>query len=397
VRIVFFNAALKDLKVLGCNVSNAYLNAPCWERIWVHAGPEFGKDKGAAKIVKKALYGLKSSGFSWKKILVQNLTDMGYWLSIANPDVFIRKVSKPDGFKYYEFLLTYIDDCLCVSARPEETMDFIGKINDLKDTVKSHWSNVWGQTSRYGREVWSMSGKDYVKNAVKICKDLLATNGKTLKSGRHAKRPMPKTYWLELDLTQELELELASWYQQLVGILRWAVELGRVDILVEVSMMSSHLVQPRLGHLNAVYNIFAYLEKNVEMNMALDDKMAVLDHTAFHKSHWSKSMYGNIEEEIRANAPKPLGNLVMMTCFVDAYHAGDKVTRRSQRGFIIYLNNAPIDWLSKKQNTCEVSTFGSEFVAMRIGCLEYGLKGQQLYLGTMRVSWTVPQRLKSTT
>jgi hypothetical protein len=57
---------------------------------------------------------------------------------------------------------------------------------------------------------------------------------------------------------------------------------------------------------------------------------------------------------------------VIMTCFVDANHAGDKITRRSQTGFIIYVNNAPIDWFSKKQNTCESSTFGSEFVAMRI-------------------------------
>jgi hypothetical protein len=33
---------------------------------------------------------------------------------------------------------------------------------------------------------------DYLKHAVKICtKDLLAANGKTLKSGQHAERPMP--------------------------------------------------------------------------------------------------------------------------------------------------------------------------------------------------------------
>jgi hypothetical protein len=118
--------------------------------------------------------------------------------------------------------------------------------------------------------------------------------------------------------------------------------------------------------LEAGYNIFAYLEKHVEANMAFDDKMPRLDDTAFHKSDWSESVYGDLEEEILSNAPKPLGNPVLMTCFVDANHAGDKVTRRSQTGFIIYLNNAPIDWFSKKQNTCESSTFGSEFVAMRI-------------------------------
>jgi hypothetical protein len=37
VRIAFLYAALNDLKVLGCDVSNAYLNAPCREKFWVHA------------------------------------------------------------------------------------------------------------------------------------------------------------------------------------------------------------------------------------------------------------------------------------------------------------------------------------------------------------------------
>lgn len=55
-----------------------------------------------------------------------------------------------------------------------------------------------------------------------------------------------------------------------------------------------------------------------------------------------------------------------MQCFVDANHAGCHVTRRSHTGVIIYVNRAPILWFSKRQNTVETSTFGSEFVAMRI-------------------------------
>lgn len=31
----------------------------------------------------------------------------------------------------------------------------------------------------------------------------------------------------------------------------------------------------------------------------------------------------------------------------------------------MFLNNAPIYWSSKKQGSCETSTFGSEFVAMK--------------------------------
>jgi hypothetical protein len=64
--------------------------------------------------------------------------------------------------------------------------------------------------------------------------------------------------------------------------------------------------------------------------------------------------------------PEPKGNSVNITVFVDADHAGDRATRRSFTGILIYVNRAPIIWYSKKQNTVESSTFGSKFVAMRI-------------------------------
>ena len=47
VRIAFLYASLNDLDILSCDVSNAYLNAPCKEKIWTEAGSEFGSDKGS--------------------------------------------------------------------------------------------------------------------------------------------------------------------------------------------------------------------------------------------------------------------------------------------------------------------------------------------------------------
>ena len=57
-----------------------------------------------------------------------------------------------------------------------------------------------------------------------------------------------------------------------------------------------------------------------------------------------------------------------MRCFVDANHAGENLTRRSRSGFIIFLRMAPIYYCSKRQNTVETSTFGSEFMAMKHAC-----------------------------
>ena len=64
--------------------------------------------------------------------------------------------------------------------------------------------------------------------------------------------------------------------------------------------------------------------------------------------------------------PPPRGYSVSTHCFVDADHASNTVTGRSQTGILIFLNKAPIVWYSKRQNTVETSTFESEFIAMRM-------------------------------
>ena len=69
VRIALLVAALNDLDVLACDIQNAYLSADCREKIYTVAGEEFGSEAGCVMIVKKALYGLKSSGAAFKSML----------------------------------------------------------------------------------------------------------------------------------------------------------------------------------------------------------------------------------------------------------------------------------------------------------------------------------------
>ena len=78
-----------------------------------------------------------------------------------------------------------------------------------------------------------------------------------------------------------------------------------------------------------------------------------------------KEQYPDAEQTYPPDMPEPLGESVFITCFVDADHAGNRVTRRSHTGIIIYVNSAPIMWYSKRQNTVESSTFGSELIAMK--------------------------------
>ena len=76
VRIGLLYAALNDLSILTCDISNAYLNAPCTEKLWTEAGAEFGSDKGAVMVLKKAVYGLQSAGASWHSTLAKTLSEI---------------------------------------------------------------------------------------------------------------------------------------------------------------------------------------------------------------------------------------------------------------------------------------------------------------------------------
>ena len=130
-------------------------------------------------------------------------------------------------------------------------------------------------------------------------------------------------------------------------------------------MLSSHLALPRKGHLEQVFHIFGYLKKHHNSEMVFDPSTPTLDPETFPRQDWSQSIYGDVQEVLPPNMPKPLGMEMMMRVFVDSDHAGESLTRRSRTGFIVFLNNAPIYWMSKKQSSCEVSTFGLEFTAMK--------------------------------
>ena len=146
--------------------------------------------------------------------------------------------------------------------------------------------------------------------------------------------------------------------------------------------MSSYVAMPREGHLQQVYHIFSYIKSHHNARLVLDPSYPDINTDDFVKRNW-KEFYGETTEARPPNAPRPLGKEFLIRCFVDADFAGDLLSRRSRTGFIVMLNMAPIYWFSKKQNTVETSTFGSEFCAMKQSC-EY-LRGLRYKLRMMGI------------
>jgi hypothetical protein len=141
------------------------------------------------------------------------------------------------------------------------------------------------------------------------------------------------------------------------------VELGHIDIITEVSMLSTHLCLPLACHLEAVVHVFAYMGLHHNAIFVFDPFYPSVDIGTFIKTDW-QYMYGDVKEMIPSDAPVPRLKEVDLCLFVDYDHAGEKFTRRSRIGFIIYLNIAPLVLFYKRQPTVDSSVFVAEFVAM---------------------------------
>jgi hypothetical protein len=112
-------------------------------------------------------------------------------------------------------------------------------------------------------------------------------------------------------------------------------------------------------------HIFAYLKLNPKKTIAFDPRHPIYNTNNFPPPADWQDFYRDAAEIIPDDAPPPRGRMVSMHCFVDADHASNRVTRRSQTGILVFLKRAPIAWHSKRQNTVESSTFDSEYIAMK--------------------------------
>ena len=90
-----------------------------------------------------------------------------------------------------------------------------------------------------------MSPSKYVNQAVKNCVSHLMENfsGKYRILAR-ADNPFPTDYCANTDITEPLAPEYASFFMHFIGVLCWMMELGRKDIVTEVSMLLSYLAYP---------------------------------------------------------------------------------------------------------------------------------------------------------
>ena len=126
-----------------------------------------------------------------------------------------------------------------------------------------------------------MSPSKYIQEAVLNCEKHLDKRYEGRKLAKKATNPFAAGYEPKLDVTEPLEPEDATYYQSQIGVLRWMVKLGRVDIITEVSLLASQMAQPREGNLEAVFHLFAHLQHKHNSRLCLDPTYPEVDESVF--------------------------------------------------------------------------------------------------------------------
>jgi hypothetical protein len=104
---------------------------------------------------------------------------------------------------------------------------------------------------------WVMSSSKYVQSDVQNVQEYLAVLPGDQMFLKKASAPFAGGYKTEIDESPELDPAMSNLYQSQIGILRWCVELGRIDIITEASLSSTYLCMPREGILEAVFHVYA--------------------------------------------------------------------------------------------------------------------------------------------
>ena len=99
---------------------------------------------------------------------------------------------------------------------------------------------------------WSMSGDTHIKEVINIVEIKLAKYGRSL--FKTARSPIKPEYRTELDVSPVFEVNQENYYQTTVGQLRWAVNLGQININLEIALLSCYLYQLAYGNIYQVFH-----------------------------------------------------------------------------------------------------------------------------------------------
>jgi hypothetical protein len=205
----------------------------------------------------RSLYGLKSAGAAFRNQLAECMNHLGWNPCHADRELLMKaKTRHDDGVLYWAYILIYVDDILCAHHDPGYPLTKLDEYFKMKEgsiKVPTFYlgAKLKNNVLPNSMVAWGTSSSKYVQYAVQNIHEYLSALPGDHTLLKKASSPFAGGYKPELDDSPELDPIIANFDQSQIGILRWCVELGCIDIITEVSMLSTHL--------EAVFHVFANL------------------------------------------------------------------------------------------------------------------------------------------
>ena len=317
LRTLLAKVAAENLELHQLDIKTAFLNGELEETIYMQQ-PE-GYSEGGADMVcllRKSLYGLKQAPRAWNTRLRQELQDMGFTASEADPSLFTAQLKS--GTVY---ILVYVDDIL-VAAKSQTD------IQSIKDRLASAFKLTDLGEAKYFLG-WSLT-RDRQAGTLKTTQERLARElvGRYgLHEGKTKSTPMSTSTKLE-PASEDNMLDKESYkYSELVGSLLYLSVCTRPDTSQAVGVLSRYMANPSTEHWIAAKGVLRYIAGTLQTGI----------------------LYG--------------GGNSAMEGYCDSDYASDISSRRSTTGFVYILDGGAVSWNSKLQKTVAASTSEAEYMA----------------------------------
>jgi hypothetical protein len=282
-----------------------------------------------------------------------------------------------DG-EIYEYIAVYTDNLAIASKDPQKINDSLERDSGFKlkgvGPIKYH---LGCDFSRDSDGTLCCGPRKYIEKMLGAYERMFGELPRPYSS------PLKRNDHPDLNNSKELGPEDISKYMSMIGALQWAISLGRFDIQTHVMTMSRFRQCPHIGHLDRLKRIYGYLRKYKHGVIRVRVGLPALEEVPDIEYNWMNTVYGKVQALMPHDMPEPLGNKVVTITYEDANLYHDMITGRAVTGTILHmLNGTPVDWFSKRQETVETATYGSEFVAARIATEQViNLRTTLRYLG----------------
>ena len=152
--------------------------------------------------------------------------------------------------------------------------------NDKTKIPEMHLGAKLQKKSIDGISCWTVPSEECVKAAVKAIRtSILENNDWSIPEG--ARTPMNIEFVAGLDNSRELGPNDITSHQEMIGMLQRATELGRVDILCEISILSQHQASPRVNNVKQPLQVFSCLEGKCKLSLRMDPNLSAVNETQF--------------------------------------------------------------------------------------------------------------------